>query len=225
MTTIEINRLKRKIVSVLRRHAGVSPSRSRGLLRIKDLKGKLYEAEVLSIVIENLVNSEGLQIVLRGSSRIELKVSGGPIDRSFPYFQVYKDGRLFGEIFTDTYFSTLSSLATLPRPEIRGDYHELDILVLQPGVSNGHRPDPDEIMIAIECKNTFLHKSIIREALGVRRELSMLANSQFTGFGHWPCQTTNALPPSIHMLYVKNTRRVPDFEQNLKVYGIILVST
>lgn len=223
MTTIQINKIKKRIASVLKRHASVSPSRSRGLLRIKDLRGKLYEAEVLSIVIENLVTVEGMQVVLMGRARLELKVSGGPIDRTYPYFLVYRNGAPFGEIFTDTYFSTLSSNLRIPGPQLYGDYHELDITLVEPGVAG--RPEPHQIMLAIECKNTPLQKSIIRELLGFRRELSTLQPPVPTPFVSWPANMVPANPPSIHMLFIKNAPGIIQFQENCKVYGTILVST
>lgn len=222
MTTAEINKIKRRITDVLKTHAHVSPSRSRGLLKIKDLIGKLYEAEVLATVIENLVTSEGLQVTLIGRGKLVLKQKGGPINRTFPYFKIWRNGQLFAELFTDIYFNTQSSRLRPVGGSRRGDYHELDIALLLPGIHS--KPQPEEILIAIECKNTKLKKGLVRELLGFRRELSFL--SQFpltTEFSSWPATQINADPPSIHMLYINSNHNLSEYIDNCEVFGIILM--
>lgn len=57
----------------------------------------------------------------------------------------------------DIYFTTLSSSRRSGAPgSRRGDFHELDLALLVPDVKS--RPEPEEILIAIECKNTTLQK-------------------------------------------------------------------
>lgn len=222
MTTVKINRIKRRITAVLNVHAHVSPSRGRGLLKIKDLIGKLYEAEVLATMIENLVTLEGLQVTLKGRGKLVLKQKGGPVNRSFPYFQVWKKGQLFGELFTDVYFNTLSSSR---RPGVgtqHGDYHELDIALLLPNIS--HQPEPEEIMIAVECKNTAVRKSLVRELLGFRRELSFIPGHPIaTAFSSWPATQINADPPSVHMLYINSNHNLSHYTANCQFFGILLI--
>lgn len=221
MTTAEINKIKRRITDVLKVHAHVSPSRSRGLLKIKDLIGKLYEAEVLATICENLVTQEKLQISLVGHGKLVLKQKGGPINRSFPYFKVWKNGQLFAELFTDIYFNTLSSQRRITSGTRNGDYHELDIALISPGVI--HQPNPEEIMIAVECKNTGVRKNLIRELLGFRRELSYLASSISTPFTTWPAAQIDADPPSVHMLFINSNYNLRQYTDNCEVFGIMLL--
>ena len=220
MTTAQINKIKKKIVSTLNTHAHISPSRSRGLLKFKDMVGKLYEAEVLAKICEDLVTKEDLRIRLKGSGFLVLKQKGGPINRYYPYFEVYKDGSLFGEMFTDIYFKTLSSSLRIGGGLNFGDYHELDIALLQPNVVD--KPECNQILIAIECKNTVIKKNIVRELLGFRRELSFLAEPTTTIFTAWPEIEVNARPSSVHMLYTNYNKNLHHYIDNCKVFGVTL---
>lgn len=223
MSTTEINKTKRKITNILKKYAKVSPSRSRGLLNINDLVGKLYEASVLAEVIEKLVKEENLRVSLVDNGRIlRFRQKGGSIDRSFPYFQIWRDGKLFAELFMDIYFNTLSSKErTSASGDNRADYHELDLAVIIPDIQD--KPNPEEIMIAIECKNTTLKKSTMRELLGFRRELSYLRNSEQTVFKKWPAKFINANPASVHMLYTTHSEILKHYRSNFDVFGIMLI--
>lgn len=56
-------------------------------------------------------------------------------------------------------------------------YHELDIAVVRFGARG--RPLFNEIALGVECKATAVfNKSVVREVLGIRRELSFLAGMQ-----------------------------------------------
>ena len=220
MTTSDIARIKRKIANVLQAHAGVSPATTRGILPTSSLQGKLYEAHVLAAICEKLVTQEGLSIRLVRGGTLRLKQKGGPINRLFPYFKVYKSGVLFAEIFTDTYFSTLSyDLRGRPVNRTYGDYHELDIAMVTPGASS--YPEPHQIMLAVECKNTKIEKHIIREVLGFRRELSYYLPGSPTSFTSWPTSSINADPSSVHMVYASD-RRITRYVQNCLQFGVLL---
>lgn len=220
MTASDITRIKGQITTILQTHAGVSPTRTAALLPIRSLQGKLYEAHVLATICENLVTQEGVRISLVGGIALTLRQKGGQINRTYPYFQVWKGATLFGELFTDVYFTTLSYLMRgAPSPKTNGDYHELDIALLQPNL-NGY-PQPKEIMLAVECKNTSIKKSIIRELLGFRRELSYLINPQPTCFNTFPTNLTPSNPNSVHMFYCSDSR-VNRYTSNCAQFGILL---
>lgn len=220
MTAAEIARIKGNITRTLQAHAGVSPSRTNNLLPTKSLQGKLYEAHILSTICEKLVTQEGCNISLVGGSILTLRQKGGQINRSYPYFKVWKGSRLFGELFTDIYFSTLSyQMRGTPARKAFGDYHELDITLLKPNQSG--YPNHLEVMLAVECKNTSIKKSIIRELLGFRRELSLLQSPRPTNFSVWPSSTTPSDPNSVHMLYCSDSR-ISRYLDNCSQFGIIL---
>lgn len=220
MTAAEIARIRGNITRTLQRNASVSPSRTNNLLPTKSLQGKLYEAHILSKICEQLVTQEGCRISLVGGSILTLRQKGGLINRAYPYFEVWKGGNFFGELFTDLYFSTLSyQLRGAPPIKSYGDYHELDIALLKPNQSG--YPSHTEVMLAVECKNTSIKKSIIRELLGFRRELSFLQNVRPSNFSVWPTSTTPSDPNSVHMLYCSDNR-IKRYLNNLSQFGIIL---
>lgn len=220
LTKAAITKIKKRITTVLKNNAGIAPARTNTLLPIKSLQGKLYEADVLAKICENLVTREGVTITLSGGSNLMLKQKGGPINRTYPYFKVWKGKVLFGEIFTDVYFDTLSyQRKGNPLKKTNGDYHELDIALLQPNLTGN--PKHSDVMLAVECKNTSIQKSIIRELLGFRRELSVLAPNVSTNFTTWPASTTNSVPNSVHMLYCSDVR-VNRYISNCLEFGVIL---
>ncbi len=221
LTASDITRIKTKITNALQKHANVAPARTTTLLPIKSLQGKLYEADILAQVCEKLVTKEGHRVRLKGGSRLILKQKGGVIDRGYPFFEVLHGTTIIAELFTDIYFATLSYfIKGSSARKVHGDYHELDIALLLPNL-NGY-PRPEDILLAIECKNTSIKKSIIREVLGFRRELSFYSNiPQATIFSVWPSNQTNSNPSSIHMLYCSD-RRISRYTANCLQFGIVL---
>ncbi|MEI6682374.1 MAG: hypothetical protein WCO44_07090 [Bacteroidota bacterium] len=221
LTAADITRIKQKITTILQSHAGVSPATTVNLLPNKNLQGKLYEAHVMASICENLVIREGFRITLAGGTNLVLRQKGGPIDRKYPYFQVWDGTTLFGELFTDIYFKTLSYELKGSTPRLTsGDFHELDIAVVKPSLTG--LPKPSEVLLAVECKNTSIIKSIIREVLGFRRELSYYShNANTTSFKVWPVPTINAKPASVHMLFCSDNR-INRFTSNCEKFGIIL---
>jgi len=222
MTEAEVLKIKNKITTILQTNSGIAPSVINSLLptSVKSLQGKLYEAYILALICENLVTRENCTIKLVQGANPILKQKGSPINRNYPYFEVSKNGYLFGELFTDTYFTTLSySLkATLNNP-VRGDYHELDIAMIMPGKNS--YPKHDEIMLAVECKNTSVKKHIIREVLGFRRELSFFKGLNYpTHFQNWPANSIASSPGSVHMLYCSD-RAVNNYQSNCLRFGIL----
>jgi hypothetical protein len=81
----------------------------------------------------------------------------------------------------------------------RGDFHELDIVVVDPGISG--RPTHKNIWLGVECKNTGYTKDLLKSILGIRRELSLLAGNQRTHFSKWPRSSVPADPPSCLVVY------------------------
>lgn len=217
----EIARIKSEIKIALNNAASITPKRTLSLLPSKGLAGKLYEVSVLAEVIENLKFKEGFRFKLKSGSILRLRMKGGKINRSYPYFEMYKGSTLFAEVFTDLYFNTLSyKIKGYPAVQMPGDYHELDIAVVKPGLSD--KPNHEEVYIAIECKNTSAEKRLIREILGFRRELSVVdyaANR--TQFKIWPAHVVHSRPSSIHMLYCSD-KGVKKYDSNCIRFGIII---
>lgn len=162
--------------------------------------GKLYEAFVLGSIAKNLVENEGCSILLINDNFINLKSGPGPINRSYPRLDVLKQGSKIAEIWTDIEFLSYSYCNSgMLQPPLKSQYHELDIAIVDSDLTG--RPEVKNIWLAVECKNTSYSKSMLREILGVRRELSLLANYENTHFTQWPRQSVNANPPSCLMVF------------------------
>lgn len=137
------------------------------LLPTKLASGKLYEAFVLGKIAEKLVQLEGYSLRLINSNHIALKSSPGPVNRNYPRIDVVSGGRTVAELWTDVEFLSMSYCRDRIRsPPGKGDFHELDLLVLDPGVSS--YPRHDQIWLGVECKNTGYKKSLLREILAGR---------------------------------------------------------
>ncbi|SCX34503.1 hypothetical protein [Agrobacterium rosae] len=133
--------------------------------------GKLYELFVLSDIVSKLY-ARGFDIGFVGIS-LKFKASPGMVKLTDPHFEVKNrsTGCVLFRIFVDIEFQTLGrSLGGLAD---NSQYHEIDIVVT---TATAGYPRHDEIALGIECKCVAnFKKSILKEALGVRRELSYYA--------------------------------------------------
>lgn len=205
--------IKRNIRDAFHKNLGPSASYSRTSHLIPKansinsanlFKGKLYEVYVLSLLIQKLADDEGYTFQLQnGSSVLRMRPSPGELNRRYSWIDVFDGIAKIGEIWTSVEFATLS-YSKSSRVGIGcyhlGDYHELDIGFFKDTPTVPH-PSHDSVIIGIECKNTSMKKSILREVLGLRRELSLLGSSIATGFSKKEWKEVPANPPSLLMLY------------------------
>lgn len=214
--------VKTKIEALLKRFASASSQAAYSSLIPQSLtSGKLYEAHVLSLVIEALSVREGYDVILRNSTLLRLKSAPGPINRSYAYFELWKNSALHAEIWTDVEFLSLScQLRGNINSPGKGDYHELDIIITEPGLSG--RPSHAHIWLGVECKNTGYTKNLLKEILGIRRELSFLKDSRSTRFANWPRSSVPADPPSCLMVY-STDQAVSGYSGSSQVFGIDFV--
>ena len=198
-------------------HLGISAQITQNLVPQATPAGKLYEAFVLSLVVERLVTDEAYSLVLVGGTKIKFKSSPGPINRSYPHIELRKFGTCVAELWTDVEFLAFSFCTQGTAPPTLGEYHELDLLVVEPGVMG--RPTPDQIWLGIECKNTGYKKGLLKEILGVRRELGLLAKPTATKFATWPRAFVPAQPPSCLLVYATD-QAVLNYSAPGQVFGI-----
>ena len=159
-------------------------------------KGKLYELYVLSELVRDL-NSRGFQLAFWGSD-IAFKAAPGKIKPSDPHFHVTAPNGVGYRLFVDIEFETMGTnlSGTSVQPDLSAR-HEIDLVLV-----NTRRPYPryDEVLLGVECKCVVnFSKHIVKEALGIRRELSLLADPQFSKLtlaGGFPRVDVPAYPPS-----------------------------
>lgn len=136
-------------------------------------QGKLYELYVLAHLVGDL-RRRGFRLWHCGSN-IHFKQAPGKLYMNDPHFVIHSrygpydpEMRLFVNIEFQTLgrdWGTQVDLSTL---------HELDLVVVKDPTDSSN-PSYRQILLAVECKsNAFLKKSFVREALGLRRELSYL---------------------------------------------------
>ncbi len=216
MTAAEV---RRRITDLFQTYLSTSRSVASSLLPASVTAGKLYEAYVLALVSRELVANEGVTLRLVRSNALTLKSAPGPINRQFPCIEILRAGSCIAEMWTDVEFVSLSYSITAggSRPAERGEFHELDIAVVDPGLTG--RPAHSSVWLAVECKNTGYHKALLKEILGVRRELSLLQDPQATHFLRWPRSTVPANPPSCLVVYASDPR-VIEYARPGEVFGI-----
>ena len=191
--------LKAKVTSALRKGIKGSKSSLPGLLPHKFTAGKIYEAYVLGLICQNLRTHENFTCTLVGGTKLTLKASPGPINFAYPHIRVTNAGTHVANIWTDIEFTALSAVKQGKSILTHGEYHELDIAIVAPNCQA--RPRPNEVFLAVECKNTGYQKRLLREILGVRRELSFLRPCMRTIFTRWPRAVVPADPPSCIVVY------------------------
>lgn len=179
--------------------------------------GKIYEAYVLAVLAGQLATREGLELRLTNGNHIQLKSSHGPINRRYPHIEARRTGHVVGEIWTDVEFVTLSFARSARSSLTKGDYHELDILMVTPGV-NG-RPSNEQVLLGVECKNLTYDKGLLKDILGIRRELSLLQGDKPTVFTTWPRTAVPADPPSCLLVY-SSSQEVTEYANPGEVFGI-----
>ena len=125
---------KKRIAGIFKKFAAASKAHAQGALAGNLAAGKLYEAWVLAHVIQDLTLTEKLKVSFISTSKtLRFKSSPGPINASYPHFDVFSNGILIGKIWTDVSFQSLSSVkARNLTPATLGETHELDIVMCLP---------------------------------------------------------------------------------------------
>ena len=195
-------------MGALRLYAASPPRALARLLPPGTLEDKLYEIHVLVRVLETLQRVERLDVVIRGSGTLPLRLSGGPIDRRrYAHFGLVRSGRAVADVWTDIEVTTLGhSIAGAPTPMEPGHLHEVDVIIVDHG-TNGY-PRHDQVWLAVECKHTTFGKNLLRQILGLRRELSYLRAMSRTRFNYWPESEVPADPASCVAVYSSDPRVV-----------------
>jgi hypothetical protein len=160
-----------EVKRIFGRYHGVTQRDDRWLSTLAG--GKVYELYCLSKVLERLRQTYGFRLQFRGTN-IQFQASPGYIDHSRPHFIIQGSSGHHLELFTDIEFTTLGKSRT--QSNDLSSYHEVDLVVVPAGI-NG-RPSHQMIALAVECKShAIFTKSIVKEVLGVRREMTFLQSS------------------------------------------------
>lgn len=187
----------KQIKKILSAYKTITPQ-DRQVLKALD-EGKLYELYVLSWVVQEL-STRGFVLTFKGPS-LKFKGSPGMIKKTDSHFVITSPNAAASPIylFVDIEFETLgSNHVSVTDNSLR---HEIDIVVID---TNSGYPRFDHILLGVECKATAnFKKHVLKEVLGVRRELSLLQSqkrSLLSTLGGKPSVTVPADPPSEYWL-------------------------
>jgi hypothetical protein len=184
-----------EIQKVFAAYKAQTPADTRLLNALK--KGKLYELYVLAKLVENLAK-RGFVLAFQGKN-LAFKGAHGKVKASDPHFVVSKPGSSKADfrIFVDIEFETFGRHTGVPAD--RSARHELDIVVVVGSFSSGY-PRYSDLALGAECKAVAnVEKALVKEALGVRRELSLFVDktpSVLTVAGGSPSVDVSANPAS-----------------------------
>lgn len=132
--------------------------------------GKIYELYCLGLLLKEL-DTRGFTLSYHGPYSATFKAGPGLIKTGDPHFDLEYNGVTQAQIYLNIEFQTLGSVHAAVND--RSCRHELDIVIVEDGVTG--RPAHNEILMGVECKSTAnFGKSIIKETLGVRREMTLL---------------------------------------------------
>lgn len=138
--------------------------------------GKVYELFCLANTVE-ILKSRGFKIRFVGTG-IAFKASGGKINPTDPYFEFWSpfEEHTKFRLYTDIQFWSLGS-QHLYHCSKKSGLHELDIIAVEENVSGF--PRHEDLALGIECKsNGKFQKWILKQVLGVRREMSYITEYQ-----------------------------------------------
>lgn len=183
--------------------------------------GKLYELYVLSDLVSELA-TRGFGVSFVGTS-LKFKGSPGMIKANDPHFELRAPGAhsVSYRIFVDIEFDTLGQNITGATDDSRR--HEVDLVVT---TATAGYPRHDQIALGVECKCVAnFTKSLIKEVLGVRRELSFVNRiqqpSELSQAGGSPNVQVPADPPSeFRLAYIDP--KGSNYEESPRAFGIEL---
>lgn len=163
-----------RLTKVLATHAALT-RRQRNALRsatIPAIHGKPYELSSLAHMLETLAHDEGFTYAFPSSGAVVFRPVRGPIDHSYTSIGVLRSGSHVANVWTDIQFSSLSACRNTCHAGAVpgfGEKHELDIVITEPGA--GGYPCHTQIFLGVECKETVFTNALLKQVLGVRREM------------------------------------------------------
>jgi len=177
-------------------------------ITIPNLSGKLFELYSLVDVIEDLEKKRFHLTLVSHTHKVQFANKPSKIDRSrFSYIKLQKNCKQY-ELWMDMEFIGISgddvSLSLETQIFRKNFVHELDIAILENNIPNGERPTYKKIHLAVECKDTQnFGKSILKQILGIRRELSFLSLSK-CNINKITHRWINQNPPTEFWIYSSN---------------------
>lgn len=196
-------------------NAAITPLQAAAFATLSD--GKLFELYVLAEVLAEL-RARNCDCNFVGSS-LAFKAGPGMIKLADPHFEVRPPRGSLLRLFVDIEFRTFGS-----QNQSSSDNsftHELDIVLTEQ--TSGY-PTHKEIVLGVECKSTAnFKKALLKEALGVRRELGLLApprESNLSRRGARPAVIVPAANPAAEVWFTYLDPKGDDYKISPGAFGI-----
>lgn len=188
--------MKAKLRDAFRHHLGVDRLTASQLLTSAKLQDKAYELAALIEVLARLkAFRPALTFILEQGTSLVFRAKGGPIQRTqWPYIRIDDGHHVVGELWVDIECLAISAGPTAKALTgyLYGKCHELDIVLVRPGTDG--RPLPEEIFLGVEAKHREFSKALLKELLGVRREMTMRQGGEHHPAPYWFIWWAAALP-------------------------------
>lgn len=141
-------------------------------------RGKAYELHCIAAILEELGTREHWTFRYHGGATLPFRLGGGRIGGPKAHIDSFNaGGKLIGTIWTAVDFVAASAHASIcsvsGSSPGKGQRHELDIALVDPAASAD--PCHEHILLGVECKERIFTNALLKEVLGVRREMTMLS--------------------------------------------------
>lgn len=214
----------RRLREILGRYSSARPADVGNSVPASLGAGKPYELYCLATLLEHMVVHEGLQYQFVHSGGLQFRLKGGPRSPDYAHIHAFdRNGDYFGTLWTDVTFAGLSAHEHVCAYSLSpgfGRVHELDICLVRTRQDFSHICH-HEILVGVECKDRDFTNALLKEALGVRREMTLLRHgqAQATGLAQPDRAYVPADPPS--WLYVfSSTTTIERYNAPGSFYGI-----
>lgn len=193
--------MKTKLRDGFRQHLGVDHLTASQLLANVTLQDKAYElAALIEVMAQLKAFRSSLTFTLEQGSSLVFRAKGGPIQRTeWPYIRVDDGKTIVAELWVDIECLAISAGPAAKKAigYLYGKCHELDIVLVRPWTDG--RPLPRAIFLGVEAKHREFNKALLKELLGVRREMTMRTGKNCypkTSWFIWWAKFLPAKPPS-----------------------------
>lgn len=215
----------KRLKHALQRELGIASATATSLLGGAKLYDKAYE---LSSVIETIkqlkAQDSNRSFVLIDGTSLAFRNKGGPINRgAWPFIEVHAQQQTIAELWIDIEFTALSAWKqnkTIAYPTY-GLAHELDLVLVKPKVSG--RPTPDQIYLGIEAKHRQFTKALLKELLGVRREMCFKSSEEANPFSWWVAGGILPARPASGLVLFCSGTSVSNYSGPASFWGISMV--
>lgn len=187
--------LRQRVMKALRQHLNKErPAHLQAIAPFTTIViDRLYELSCLLRTLQEIktaVGATSYDCRLAVAGPLRLRAAHGPIDPKFQHLDLTIGGGTKFTVWTNIEIQAVSALGTPALMGIRGrpnpHVHELDVVILRRLDPGRHHPLPADVAVGVEVKNRPYNKELLKQVLGVRREMGMLDHLRVKNPLGWP---------------------------------------